>query len=179
MIRASNRQDRAEIRALHLEAFGPQEGPEIAGLVEGLFDDPTAAPLLSLVAVEDAAIVGHVLFSRARLGESEGVSARILAPLAVLPGAQGRGIGRQLIQTGLDRLKAAGVDLVFVLGHPGYYPRVGFSPAGVLGLEAPYPIAERNAGAWMVQALTPDTIGLARGRVQCCNALDRPEYWLE
>jgi predicted N-acetyltransferase YhbS len=70
MIRASKPEDRAEIRALHLEVFGTEEGPEVAGLVEGLFDDQTASPLRSLVAVEDAAIVEHVLLSRARLWES-------------------------------------------------------------------------------------------------------------
>ena len=45
----------------------------------------------------------------------------------------------------------SGVELVFVLGHPDYYPRHGFKPAGALGFEAPYPIPDKNVNAWMVQ----------------------------
>ena len=76
------------------------------------------------------------------LESTESVSVRILAPLAVLPEAQSTGIGGQLIKEGLNQLKKSGVDLVFVLGHPDYYPRSGFTTAGVLGYEAPYPIPE-------------------------------------
>jgi predicted N-acetyltransferase YhbS len=72
-----------------------------------------------------------------------------------------------------------GVELVFVLGHPGYYPRFGFKPAGVLGFEAPYPIPEKHADAWMVRELRAGIIGSVRGKVVCADTLSRPEYWRE
>jgi putative acetyltransferase len=71
------------------------------------------------------------------------------------------------------------VELVFVLGHPDYYPRHGFVPAGVLGFEATYAIEEKNAGAWMVQELRPGVIGAVNGRIVCADVLDRPEHWRE
>jgi putative acetyltransferase len=71
------------------------------------------------------------------------------------------------------------VDLVFVLGHPAYYPRFGFSPAGARGLDAPYPIPQKNAEAWMVRELRPGVIGDCSGRVICADALADPEYWRE
>jgi putative acetyltransferase len=77
------------------------------------------------------------------------------------------------------RIGIKGVELVFVLGHPGYYPRHGFTPAGVLGFHAPYPIPEKNADAWMVQELHPGVIGRARGKILCADAINRPEYWRE
>ena len=161
-------------------AFGEAQGTEIADLVRDLLADPTAAPALSLIAMEDDRAVGHILFTRARLTGCEAPpSAVILAPLAVVPEAQGRGIGGRLIRHGLGRLADAGVDLVFVLGHPSYYPRHGFRPAGILGLEAPYPIPEEHAEAWMVQELRPGVIGRVKGTVQCADALDRPEHWRE
>ena len=72
-----------------------------------------------------------------------------------------------------------GVDLVFVLGHPGYYPRHGFRTAGVLGFDAPYPIPAKDADAWMVQELRPGFIGKIKGPVACAAALDHPEHWRE
>ena len=80
---------------------------------------------------------------------------------------------------GLQQLSGSGVDLVFVLGHPGYYPRFGFSEAGIKGFEAPYPIPEKNAEAWMVRELHAGVIGNYRGRIICAEALADPKYWRE
>jgi len=179
-IRLSTESDKADIDLVHQRAFGPEKGPEIADLVNGLLADPTAAPLLSLVALEEGRIVGHILYTRAEVtGTAEPVSVQLLAPLAVLPETQKKGVGQRLIEEGLDRLKRAGVDLVFVLGHPDYYPRAGFTPAGVLGYEAPYPIPVEHAGAWMVQALKEGIIGKVKGSIRCAEVLDRPEHWRE
>ena len=103
----------------------------------------------------------------------------ILAPLAVIPDDQSKGIGGRLITEGMRRLAASGVDQVFVLEHPGYYPRFGFHPAGLHGLAASYPIPAENADAWMVQDLGSGLLGQVHGRVICADALDKPEYWVE
>jgi predicted N-acetyltransferase YhbS len=110
--------------------------------------------VLSLVEIVDEAVVGHIVFTRAGItGSGAEVSAALLAPLAVHPASESRGIRSQQVREGLRRLPEAGVDLVFVLGHPGYYPRFGFTAAGVKGFEAPYPIPQKNADAWMVKVL--------------------------
>ncbi len=179
-VRPAVESDLQAISGLAMSAFGLSEGPEIVQLIADLLLDATAQPVLSLVASVDEGIVGHVLFSRVRL-EPPGrrVSAALLAPLAVHPDFQSRGIGGRLVAAGLQQLADAGVDLVFVLGHPGYYPRFGFSPAEIKGFEAPYPIPPQNADAWMVLALHPDVSGNACGRVICADALAKPEYWRE
>lgn len=173
--------DLAECLRVTRTAFGQDEE---ADLVQALLNDPSAAPVLSLLAFEDGQAVGHILFTAARLVESENgggtdPSAALLAPLSVVPGAQGRGVGGRLIEAGLRILRDRGVDLVFVLGHPDYYPRHGFHPAGAHGLDAPYSIPKEHADAWMVQALGPDVIGRVRGTVRCANAISKPEYWRE
>lgn len=151
---------------------------EVVDLVRELYEDPTARPLLSLIAQEDSRPVGHVLFSTARVeGASRQVSASILAPLAVVPDSQRRGIGGRLIAEGISRLTAEGVELVFVLGHPGYYPRHGFEPAHPHGLVAPYPITPEEA--WMVRALQPGVLGEARGTIACADVMMKPELWRE
>lgn len=179
-IRKSSEADKPAIETVHIRAFGEDEGPVIAKLVNDLIEDETAYPSLSLVAVQNSKIVGHILFTNAALTQtSRSVSAQLLAPLAVLPEVQSKGIGAQLIREGLSQLKESGVDLVFVLGHPDYYPRCGFVTAGVVGFEAPYPIAEKNAAAWMVQELNESVIGSVKGKVQCAQALNHPELWRE
>ena len=136
MIREAAAADLQAILAVERAAFG---GESEAGLVAALLDDPSAAPLLSLVAEREQALIGHVLFTQVRIGPMPApLNAMILAPLAVVPVAQGLGIGSALVRTGLARLERSGVQLVFVLGDPEYYGRFGFEPAGPLGLEPPY-----------------------------------------
>lgn len=179
-IRKSTETDRVHIEKIHTKAFGKKKGPEIADLVNGLFEDDTAMPLLSLVAVENGQLIGHILFTKAVLdGTDRPVSLQLLAPLAVLPDAQSKGVGSKLIKEGLKQLKDAGVELVFVLGHPDYYPRCGFTTAGLLGFEAPYPIPEEHAGAWMVLALREGIIGEVEGKVRCSEVLNQPHHWRE
>jgi len=179
-IRHSHKFDRFGIEQIHKAAFGKDKGAVIAELVNGLFDDKTAEPLLSLVAIRNETIVGHILFTKVNVRQSPTfVSASILAPLAVHPEAQATGVGGLLIKEGLSRLKKNGVNLVFVLGHPDYYPRSGFTPAGKLGFKAPYPIPEEHAGAWMVMELSSGIIGKAKGIVECSDVLNQPQHWRE
>lgn len=179
-IRPTTEADLPAVYDLLHAAFGPEQGPEIAELVSEMLDDPSARPLLSLAALQDARLVGYILFTHTRIaGAERDVGASILAPMAVHPDYQSRGIGGRLIQAGLQQLRAAGVELVFVLGHPGYYPRYGFDPAGERGFEAPHPIPREHAAAWMVQELQPGVIGAVSGRVVCADTLNDPKHWVE
>lgn len=179
-IRHTVKNDTPAILHVHMKAFGSVKGGEIAQLVDDLFCDESALPSHSLVAVDDGVIVGHILYTKVTIsGATAGLSAQILAPLAVLPEAQGQGIGCKLIHAGLNELKKSGVKLVFVLGHPDYYPRCGFTPAGILGFEAPYHIPDEHSGAWMVQELSSGVIGIERGQVHCSEVLNKPEHWRE
>jgi len=177
IIRSTNTEDLDAILMVHENAFGQNDE---ALLTAVLLADPSAVPQISLIAIVDGQPVGHILFTRASITCSEiSVTASILAPLAVVPEVQGTGIGGALVRNGLQRLAADETDLVFVLGHPSYYPRFGFQPAGVCNLNAPYPIPPQHADAWMVLALTDGMIGAVQGQVTCADTLSRPEYWIE
>ena len=179
-IRKTTRDDEPAIWRLHEAAFGPEEGRTIADLTIALLHDSTATPFTSLVACDGPTPVGHVLFTKVRIsGSGDSPAARILAPLAVVPGRQGQSIGTELVRAGLAVLAESGCELVFVLGHPSYYPRFGFQPAGHLGLAAPYPIPEQNADAWMVLELSQGTLGNVSGTVSCADSLNQPEHWRE
>ena len=173
-IRETTDADLKDILFVEREAFNSNKE---ADLTEDLLADPSAKPLLSLIAYIEDQPAGHILFTKAHLSNTPKVAVSFLAPLAVVPKFQRRGIGGNLIKKGLELLSKANVDLVFVIGHPAYYPRHGFTPASKLGFQATYPIPEEDADAWMVQALRPDIIGSVSGRVVCCDALNKPELW--
>jgi len=176
-IRQALDSDIDDVLKVERAAFGQDEEAE---LVRDLLADPSAEPRLSLLAYEKDKAVGHILFTASHLKDAnKAVTSVILAPLAVVPEVQKRGIGGKLIEQGLKQLTESGIDLVFVLGHPEYYPRYGFEPAGQLGFEAPFPIPEKDAAAWMVQELKPDIIGSVSGKIICADAMNKPEYWRE
>ena len=176
-IREALDSDLNDVLSVERLAFGHDNEAE---LVRDLLNDSSAKPILSLLAFKDDRPVGHILFTKAHLTNSQNTTTvAILAPLAIVPNAQKQGIGGKLIARGLQLLAKSGVDLVFVLGYPEYYPRHGFKPAGCLGFEAPYPLPHEHADAWMVQALRPDAIDSVSGKVICADALNKPEYWRE
>jgi putative acetyltransferase len=130
IIRHEQAADTAEIRALNKLAF---ESDEEAGIIDRLREN--CEQLLSLVAVEDKRIVGHILFSPATITGDNGVTNGMgLAPMAVHPEFQRRGIGSQLVERGLAMLREQALPYVIVLGHPDYYPRFGFVPASRYGI---------------------------------------------
>ena len=182
-VRPARTDDRDRILAVHLDAFGDDEGSVIVSLLEEMLDDPTAEPMHSFVAESNDEIVGHVLFTSVAIepasGSADAVSAQILAPLAVPSDLHGKGIGTHLVKEALQQLVASGVQLVFVLGYPKYYSRFGFVPAGVLGFHAPYPIPQKNADAWMVLELEAEAAKSFEGTVRCCEALSHQKYWVE
>jgi putative acetyltransferase len=176
LIRPTRADELHAVLRVHRLAFGHEDE---ASLVRNLLADPSAQPTVSLLALAGEEPVGHVLFTRATLVGADETRVALLAPLAVVPTWQRQGVGGALTRAGLSMLRAQGVELCFVLGHPGYYPRHGFVPAGVRGLEAPYPIPEKDAGAWMVQELWPGTAAQVSGRLVPAEKLRRAEYWRE
>jgi len=158
-IRAERPDDIAAIHEVHELAFGR---PAEADLVDTLRASRKAT--LSLVAVEDEHIVGHIFFSPVTIDAGDRTFPAVgLAPMAVLPERQRCGIGSQLVKAGLLECRNAGYECVVVLGHPTYYPRFGFVPASRYGLKSEYEVPDE---AFMVLAwhegVLKDRGGIAR-----------------
>ncbi len=155
VVRPEAEGDEAGIRSVVAAAFDTDAE---AGLVDAIRVSGT--PQIALVAEEEGRIVGHILFSEARVGDA---TVAALAPMAVLPDRQNVGIGSRLVKAGLDLCREAGYPGVVVLGHAAYYPRFGFTPARAEGIECPYDVADES---WMVRELTPDTLDAISGTVE-------------
>ncbi len=130
-VREENKNDIEAIRAVNDRAFNqPQEGMVIEKLRNSGCD------ILSLVAVKDNEIAGHILFSPVVLDDHPGGTGGMgLAPMAVMQEFQGQGIGSMLVREGIKRLKERSVPFIIVLGHEQYYPRFGFEPASKYGIK--------------------------------------------
>ncbi len=173
-IRESVEKDKKSIRKVHLNAFEQSEGETVSQLAIDLLEDKTALPILSLVAEQDNEIIGNVIFSSVIIEGLEGVSAYILAPLAVTKFAQRKGIGTLLINKGLETLKERGAEIVLVYGDPNYYMRTGFKADH--NLKPPHKL-KYSEEAWMAQELAGSILIKTQGTVRCAMSLSSPEYW--
>src|SRR5437773_7409355 len=162
LIRTEEEKDWAAVYALNAAAF---ETPAEANLVDALRQQ--ARPVVSLVADDNRTVVGHMMFSPVSLTGHPDVKIMGLAPMAVAPNHQRKGIGSALVRAGLERCKQLGFGAVVVLGHPEYYPRFGFSPSSRFGIGCEYEVPE---DVFMVMELQPGYLGGISGSVKYHSA---------
>jgi len=149
IVRSERLEDRAAIRLVNEQAFGR---PDEADLVEKLREEGVV--IASFVCEAEGRIAGHILFSRIAIDTAtDSISAVALAPVAVIPELQRRGIGGELIRQGIAWLREHGEQIILVLGHPEYYARFGFSAAKASHIESPFTLA-----SFMALELMPNTL---------------------
>lgn len=134
IIRTETTADYSKVFQVNYEAFRNRE--DEPKLVEKIRESKQFIPELSLVAEENNEILGHLLLSKAEvINKNISHEVIVLAPIAVKPEFQNKGIGSQLIQEGLRRCRDLEYGIVLLIGHPTYYPRFGLKPARRYGLE--------------------------------------------
>ena len=160
-IRPEEPTDIPGIFELNKNAFGQDNE---AKLVDLLRDSPGFVSGLSLVALADSEIAGYILFSKVYIVNGDARHETLsLAPMAIQPGLQKKGIGAKLITQGLHRAKELGFTSVIVLGHELYYTRFGFVPAIKWGIRPPIDVP---ANVFMAIELMPDGLTNVSGMVE-------------
>ena len=149
----------AEVNRL---AFGQEAEATLVGLLR---KSDAFVPELSLVATVEGKVIGHILFSEIVIVDADQneFPSLALAPMAVLPAFQRKGVGGQLVRAGLEKAKALKYKSVIVLGHEHYYPKFGFEPAEKWGIKPPF---EVPANVFMALELVPDGLKDVSGTVQ-------------
>jgi len=134
LVRPAEAQDQAAVRRVLTASF-PSHAE--ADLVERLAADGDLAT--SFVAVEDGVVIGYAGFSRMKVvADGHPIRSLALAPVAVLAEHRRRGVARRMIERGLAAANGGGTALVFVLGDPGIYGRLGFRAAEAAPFASPY-----------------------------------------
>lgn len=159
-IRPADTQDGKLVDALLKAAF---PGPAEACLVVSL--RAANADALELVAEADGAIQGMVMFSPVTIQPptGEAIFGLGLAPLAVQPEMQKRGIGAALVEAGLDFVRTLGAPFCVLLGAPDYYARFGFQPARSHELFWDGDLDAVHGDAFQFLGLAPDKLGTIAG----------------
>ena len=158
IVRAEQLKDYASVRGVNASAF---ETTAEASLVDALREQ--AHPVVSLVAEEGGTVIGHIMFSPVSLSGHPGLRIMGLAPMAVVPEHQRKGVGSALVRAGLEQCRQLGFGAVVVLGHPSYYPRFGFLPSVRFGIACEYEAPEE---AFMLVELQPGFLDGVTGTVQ-------------
>ncbi|HLL31721.1 MAG TPA: N-acetyltransferase [Allosphingosinicella sp.] len=162
-IRPETGEDAEGVRAVHLAAFPTSAEADLVNRLHKDFDSE-----ISLVAEQGGEIVGHVMLSRMSVsGDGRAFRALGLAPVAVLPGAQGSGVGSELIRSALAIARTLGEELIFVLGDPDYYTRFGFSAEAAAPFASPY-----SGPHFMALWLRPDPAAAAAGSAAYAPAFE-------
>ena len=158
-IRRESPSERARVDEIQVAAFGRMDEARLVHTLRA-----NTQPQLSLVAERDGDLVGHVFFSPVEIvAPGPSPPSAGLAPLAVAPEKQGRGVGSALVRAGLRECILLGWQAVFLLGDPAYYSRFGFSLASRQGLRYE---SEAFDSAFQVLELVPGALSECSGWVQ-------------
>jgi putative acetyltransferase len=173
-IREAGIDDAESIRNVHLLAFDNSEARMVSEFAVSLLYENHPVKTISLVAMENNEVTGHVAFSPVTYEGTREHFAYILAPLAVSPGYQKTGTGSSLVKYGLDAITKTGASIVFVYGDPEYYSRFGFAADLARDYIPPYRL--QFPGGWLALRLNSAAVP-AGGTITCVDSLNAPELW--
>lgn len=166
-----------EVTKLFKSAFtaseGKAEGEQIGKLVSQLCSSTDNTDIICIGAYENELLVGTIFFTRLRFEEP--VLVYMLAPVAVSPEHQGKGVGQALIRHGLNELKKRSVAIAITYGDPAFYTRVGFRPLSEKRIKAPLRLSMPEG--WLGQSLTEESIPMISDRPTCVKEFNDSAYW--
>ena len=139
IIRQETEADYKAIYELNQQAFGQDNESQ---LIEKIRSGNTFIPGLSIIAELEGKIIGHILFSKIEIQGSSTFPSLALAPMAVHPDFQKKGVGSRLVKQGLEVAKKLGFEHVIVLGHENYYPKFGFHNASNWNIQCPFEVPD-------------------------------------
>jgi putative acetyltransferase len=158
IVRPEQERDQSTVHSVTSSAFGTEAEADLVDVLR-----VEAQGVVSLVAELAGVVVGHIMFSPVSLSGCPALAVMGLGPMSVAPAHRRIGIGTALVREGLVRCRQEGAVAVVVLGHPGYYPRFGFSPASRFGIDSEYDVPDN---VFMAIELAPGALDGTTGRIR-------------
>lgn len=152
---------------------GDKEGMLIGNLAFKLSSAIDNKDIVSIGAYEEDTLVGSIFFTR--LFVKADISVYMLAPVAVSTKHQRQGVGKALINFGINELINRDVDVVVTYGDPSYYSKTGFQPLSESVIQAPLKLSMPEG--WLGQSLNQDSIPTIHERPECVEEFNDPAYW--
>jgi len=149
-IRQEREKDHETVEKLIAAAFKEVEYSDQSEhfLVRKLRKSEAFIPELSLIAIFNEEIVGHILLTKISIeNDEDSFESLALAPVSVLPEFQKKGIGGKLIQAGHRIARSFGFKSVILIGHATYYPRFGYKKASTFGIQLAFEVPDENCMA--------------------------------
>ncbi|MCB1095720.1 MAG: N-acetyltransferase [Verrucomicrobiae bacterium] len=174
-IRKATQNDADAIRGIHFAAFPEGERDLVSDVAVKMLSEETSPPVLSLVAEVDDTVIGHITFSPVTSHDTKKHLGYILAPLAVRPSHQKRGIASQLIMSGVQHLSELGSGALLVYGDPDFYSRFGFGADRGGCYPPPYQL--EYAFGWQAMALGDFDFPSSSISISCVSSLSNPALW--
>ncbi|WP_106767880.1 GNAT family N-acetyltransferase [Paenibacillus faecalis] len=166
MIRTEQVQDYVQVKQMLIKAF---QSEAESRLVEHIRSSPDFIPQWSIVSETDGIITGHIMLSLGEvIDDNRSYRVACLAPLAVDPAYQRKGIGGELIREALRRCPQFDIPFVFLIGHPSYYPRFGFVTAAHYGFQLKQ--FEVPAEVFMVYEIEEGALNRLKGELRYSKA---------
>lgn len=172
-----DKNSKEEVASLFAAAFssseGEKEGELIKNLASRLSSRADNQEIICIGAYEEGSIVGAIFFTRLRFNDP--VMGYMLAPVAVSPTHQGKGVGQALIKYGLNELKNRSVAMAITYGDPSFYSKVGCQTLSENTVKAPMELSRPEG--WLGQSLTEEPIPTISERPACVKEFNDPVYW--
>jgi putative acetyltransferase len=174
LIQASGRY-RNDIKGIYQAAFPETESEPVAKVADDLLQQEDNPEIISVIAEINGTVAGHIAFSPVSTDNDTDFKGYILAPLAVKPEFQNRGVGASLIRHGLQLLSQTDSDIVFVYGDPDYYGKFGFNADIAAGFIPPYKL--EYPFAWQALVLNDQHNQKVPVKISCVKALSDATLW--
>ena len=166
-----------EVTSLFTSVFtsseGEKEGKLIGNLASKLASKTDNQEIICFGTYERESIIGSIFFTRLRFNDA--IQVYMLAPVAVSTKCQGKGVGKALINFGLNELKKRSVTVVITYGDPTSYSKVGFQTPLENVIQAPLELSMPEG--WLGQSLTEEPIPTINDRPTCVKEFNDPVYW--
>ncbi len=175
--RILDKDNQKEVTDLFTSVFtsseGEEEGQLLASLTLKLSSNIDDQEIICLGAYENDLIIGSIFFTRLKINKP--INIYMLAPVAVSTRHQGKGVGQELINYGLNELKNHSATVAITYGDPSFYSKVGFQSLSENTIQAPLKLSMPEG--WLGQSLTEEQIPTIKERPTCVKEFNDSVYW--